>query len=120
MFFLQAQSFLESVTIRLIHLETDIGFADPTCIGNGQRSVLGGHLLNANDDLHPYPLHCWVAVGRVHRPFSGGPWLIAQCQPEGWRYKIAASAKKIVLAGIPALEEQRGVRPAEPERVRER
>ena len=53
-FFLQAQGFLERVTIRLVHLKSDVGFANPACVGNGQGSVLGGHLLDADDNLHSY------------------------------------------------------------------
>ena len=52
--FLQAQGFLERETVRLVHLKSDVGFADPACVGDGQRSVFGGNLLDADDDLHPY------------------------------------------------------------------
>ena len=50
-FFLQAQRFFERVTVRLVHLESDIGFLDPVA-GDGQRSVFGGNLLDAHDNFH--------------------------------------------------------------------
>ncbi len=54
MFFLQAQSFLERETVRLIHFKSDVSFANPGSVGNDQRSIFGGHLLDADDDLHAY------------------------------------------------------------------
>src|SRR5579863_7014691 len=62
MFLFQTQPFLQSETIRLIHLEADISFADPrAAFGDVQRRILGGNLLDANGDLH---LHSdsWIVM----------------------------------------------------------
>jgi hypothetical protein len=53
-FFLQAKSFLERETVRLIHFKSDVGLADPSAIGNYQGGVFGGDLLYANNNLHPH------------------------------------------------------------------
>ena len=50
--FLQAQGFFEREAVRLVHLEADVGFANPQAvIGDAQRRILGGNLLDADGDL---------------------------------------------------------------------
>src|SRR6266478_4732960 len=57
-FFLQPQCFFQRVAIRLVHLETDVGLANPVS-RDGQRCVLRGNLLNAHDNIHAlFPLRC--------------------------------------------------------------
>ncbi len=51
MFFFEAQSFFERVAVRLVHLEANVGFANPVS-GDGQRGVFGGNLFNAHDNVH--------------------------------------------------------------------
>ncbi len=51
MLFFQAQGFFEGVAVRLVHFEADVGFFDPVS-GDGERSVLCGNLLDADDDVH--------------------------------------------------------------------
>ena len=91
MFFLQAQSFFERVTIRLVHLESDIGFLDPVS-GDGERRVFGGNLLDTHDNFHDIFL-------------SPKTYCMPACSG---------------LFSAPALENQRGVGAAKSKRVRER
>src|SRR6266849_5044239 len=49
--FLEPQRFFECVTVRLVHLKADVGFANPVS-GDGQRGVFGGNLLYAHEDVH--------------------------------------------------------------------
>ena len=50
-FFFQAEGFFEGVAVRLVHFEADVGFLDPVS-GDGERSVFGGDLFDADDDVH--------------------------------------------------------------------
>src|ERR1700739_2942283 len=49
----EPQRLLERKTVRLVHFKPDIRFADPRAgIGDVQRRIFGGNLLDANGDLH--------------------------------------------------------------------
>ena len=53
MLFLQAQRLLQREAIRLVHLEADVGLANPrAAFGDVQRRILGRNLLDANGDFH--------------------------------------------------------------------
>ncbi len=69
--FLEAQAFFEGETVRLIHLEADIGFANPVAgIGDAQRGVFGGNLLDGDGDLHRSDLRArsvFISFRRRHR-----------------------------------------------------
>ena len=56
--FLQAQRFFERVAVGLVRFEADVGFADPgAAIANGERSIFGGNLLDADADFQEcFPL----------------------------------------------------------------
>ena len=67
--FLQAQRLFEREAVRLVHLEADVGFADPRAVfGDAQRRILGGNLLDADGDLHREPqLECAVRSAALQR-----------------------------------------------------
>ena len=101
MLFFQAQRFFERVAIRLVHFESDIGFADPVAaFDDGERRVFGGNLLDADDDFHDEFLGNWHA-------------------PAAAQHAVHVS-RELALLSAPALENQRGVGAAESERIRER
>jgi hypothetical protein len=51
--FFQAQPFFKREGIGLVHFKSNIGFANPGgALGDVEGSVFGGHLLDANRNLH--------------------------------------------------------------------
>src|SRR5215831_6667082 len=59
-FLFELERLFECEAIRLVGLEADVGFADPALswgsrFGDGQRSIFGGDLFDADADLHARP-----------------------------------------------------------------
>src|SRR5258707_568481 len=52
--FLQAKRFFERVGVGLVHFEADVRLFDPVA-GDGERSVLGGNLFDADENVHVVP-----------------------------------------------------------------
>ena len=50
-FFFETQCFFQRVAVRLVHFEANVGFFNPVT-GDGKRRILGGNLLDTNDDFH--------------------------------------------------------------------
>jgi hypothetical protein len=52
MLLLEPKRLLERVAVGLVHLETDVGFANPALMfADGQGSVASGNLFDANSDF---------------------------------------------------------------------
>src|ERR1700693_906460 len=51
----QAQGFFKGIAVRLVHLETNVGFLDPVS-GHGEWSVFRRDLLNTDNNVHGVPL----------------------------------------------------------------
>ena len=56
-FFFEAEGFFEGVAVGLVHFEADVGFFDPVS-GDGEWSVFGGDLFDADDDVHWFSPCC--------------------------------------------------------------
>src|SRR5262249_26296796 len=133
---LQPQRGFECVRIGLVQLEARVGVADPgVAVVDADRRVARDHLLEANGDLHRASrrMSKWASwgVGTSMRPRTrgksarSGPWAL---------FPTCRACDRVSSCSLPhlptrpfayslpfiSLEQQRRVRAAEPERVRQR